>query len=145
MSTVLYLPTSTKAETETPLQEPEARETGNRGSDTARIAHDLKNCMSVLLLAITSQRQYGSGTYLTASQASVGRCSRGDDSSGRRDDSGRRRREINNRGCKRPPSLEDPFLANRRKARNFTTFNLQELLTIGNEERPLSTKVHTRV
>src|SRR5215510_13331691 len=54
MSTVLYLPTSTKAETETPLQEPEAKETGNCSSETARIAHDLKNCMSVLLLAITS-------------------------------------------------------------------------------------------
>ena len=40
-----------------------------------------------------SQRQYGSGTYLTASQASVGRCSRGDDSSGRRDDSGGRAAE----------------------------------------------------
>jgi|GEM_PF-1360398 len=54
MSTVLYLPTSTKAETETPLQEPEAKGTDNCSSDTARIAHDLKNCMSVLLLAITS-------------------------------------------------------------------------------------------
>jgi len=54
MSTVLYLPTSTKAGTETPLQEPEAKETGNCSSETARIAHDLKNCMSVLLLAITS-------------------------------------------------------------------------------------------
>jgi len=54
MSTVLYLPTSTKAETETPLQEPEAKGTGNCSSETARIAHDLKNCMSVLLLAITS-------------------------------------------------------------------------------------------
>ena len=54
MSTVLYLPTSTKAETETPLQEPEAKGTDNCSSETARIAHDLKNCMSVLLLAITS-------------------------------------------------------------------------------------------
>jgi hypothetical protein len=54
MSTVRYLPTSTKAGTETPLQEPEVKETGNCSSETARIAHDLKNCMSVLLLAITS-------------------------------------------------------------------------------------------
>jgi len=54
MSTGLYLPTSTKAETETPLQEPEAKGTGNCSSETARIAHDLKNCMSVLLLAIAS-------------------------------------------------------------------------------------------
>ena len=90
MSTVLYLPTSTKAETETPLQEPEAKGTGNCGSETARIAHDLKNCMCIVIGHHKSQRQYGSGTYLTASQASVGRCSRGDDSSGRRDDSGGR-------------------------------------------------------
>jgi len=54
MSTGLYLPTSTKAETETPLQEPETKGTDNCSSETARIAHDLKNCMSVLLLAITS-------------------------------------------------------------------------------------------
>ena len=54
MSTVLYLPTSSKGEEQTPLQEPEAKETGNCCSETERIAHDLKNCMSVLLLAITS-------------------------------------------------------------------------------------------
>ena len=54
MSTVLHLPTSTKSGTQTPLQEPEAKETGISCSETERIAHDLKNCMSVLLLAITS-------------------------------------------------------------------------------------------
>lgn len=54
MSTVLYLPTSTKGGTQTALQEPEAKETGTCCSETERIAHDLKNCMSVLLLAITS-------------------------------------------------------------------------------------------
>src|SRR4030095_6292567 len=54
MSTVLYLPTSTKGGTQTPLQESKAKETGICCSETERIAHDLKNCMSVLLLAITS-------------------------------------------------------------------------------------------
>jgi hypothetical protein len=54
MSTILYLPTSTKSRTQTPLQESEAKETGICCSQTERIAHDLKNCMSVLLLAITS-------------------------------------------------------------------------------------------
>jgi len=54
MSTVLYLPTSTNGGTQTPLQEAEAKGTGNCCSETERIAHDLKNCMSVLLLAITS-------------------------------------------------------------------------------------------
>ena len=54
MSTVLYLPTSTKGGIQTPLQEPDAKETSSSCSETERIAHDLKNCMSVLLLAITS-------------------------------------------------------------------------------------------
>ena len=54
MSTVLYLPTSTKGGTQTPLQESKAKETGICCSETERIAHDLKNCMSVLLLAITN-------------------------------------------------------------------------------------------
>lgn len=54
MSTILYLPTSTKSRTQTPLQESEAKEIGIDCSQTERIAHDLKNCMSVLLLAITS-------------------------------------------------------------------------------------------
>lgn len=54
MSTILYLPTSTKGRTQTPLQESEAKEIGIDRSQTERIAHDLKNCMSVLLLAITS-------------------------------------------------------------------------------------------
>ena len=54
MSTILYLPISTKSRTQTPLQESEAKETGICCSQTERIAHDLKNCMSVLLLATTS-------------------------------------------------------------------------------------------
>jgi hypothetical protein len=54
MSTILYLPTSTKSRTQNLLQESEAKETGICCSQTERIAHDLKNCMSVLLLAITS-------------------------------------------------------------------------------------------
>jgi hypothetical protein len=54
MSTILYLPTSTKSRTQSLLQESEAKETGICCSQTERIAHDLKNCMSVLLLAITS-------------------------------------------------------------------------------------------
>ena len=54
MSTILYLPTSTKSRTQSLLQGSEAKETGICCSQTERIAHDLKNCMSVLLLAITS-------------------------------------------------------------------------------------------
>jgi hypothetical protein len=54
MSRILYLPTSAKGGTQATVQESEAKETGICCSQTERIAHDLKNCMSVLLLAITS-------------------------------------------------------------------------------------------
>src|SRR5437016_1626041 len=54
MSTILYLPTSARGRTQAPIQESGAQETGMCCSQTERIAHDLKNCMSVLLLAITS-------------------------------------------------------------------------------------------
>ena len=60
MSTILYLPTSAKGRTQAPIQESEARETGMCCSQTERIAHDLKNCMSVLLLAILAWKLLGS-------------------------------------------------------------------------------------
>ena len=54
MSTILYLPTPAKGRSPAPIQESVAQETVTYCSQTERIAHDLKNCMSVLLLAITS-------------------------------------------------------------------------------------------
>jgi K+-sensing histidine kinase KdpD len=54
MSTILYLPTPAKGRSQAPIQESAAQESVIRCSQTERIAHDLKNCMSVLLLAITS-------------------------------------------------------------------------------------------
>jgi K+-sensing histidine kinase KdpD len=53
MSRILYLPTPAKGRGESPIQVSEAQEV-IYCSQIERIAHDLKNCMSVLLLAITS-------------------------------------------------------------------------------------------
>lgn len=54
MSTILHLPTPAKGRSQAPIQESAAQETVIYRSQTERIAHDLKNCMSVLLLAISS-------------------------------------------------------------------------------------------
>jgi hypothetical protein len=53
MSKVLYLPTPTQDRIQVLIEKSEAREIGDCCSETERIAHELKNCMSVLLLAIT--------------------------------------------------------------------------------------------
>ena len=52
MSRILFLPTPAKDRKELP--ESKAEETAKYCSQTERIAHDLRNCMSVLLLVITS-------------------------------------------------------------------------------------------
>ena len=54
MSKNFYSSGSTQDPGQTPIQKAEAQETGIYRSETERIAHDLKNCISVLLLAITS-------------------------------------------------------------------------------------------
>jgi hypothetical protein len=71
MSKILYLPTSTKDRTQATIQESEAQETGIRCSQTERIAHDLKNCMSVLLLAITSLKDNVDQPLISASRRRV--------------------------------------------------------------------------
>lgn len=71
MSKILYLPTSTKGRTQATIQESEAQETGIRCSQTKRIAHDLKNCMSVLLLAITSLKDNVDQPLISASRRRV--------------------------------------------------------------------------
>ena len=53
MSRILYLPTPAKGRSGAPIQEPEAQEI-IYSAQTERIAHDLRNCMSVLLLVISS-------------------------------------------------------------------------------------------
>lgn len=54
MSRTFYSSASTQGPVQTPIQKAEAQETDIYRSETERIAHDLKNCISVLLLAITS-------------------------------------------------------------------------------------------
>ena len=54
MSTILYLPTPAKGRSQAPIQESAAQETVSYCCQTERIAHDLKNCMSVILLAMNS-------------------------------------------------------------------------------------------
>ncbi|HSE85042.1 MAG TPA: hypothetical protein VLJ79_02365 [Candidatus Binatia bacterium] len=71
MSKILYLPTSTKGRTQATIQESEAQETGIRCSQMERIAHDLKNCMSVLLLAITSLKDNVDQPLISASRRRV--------------------------------------------------------------------------
>jgi hypothetical protein len=71
MSKILYLPTSTKGRTQATIQESEAQETGIRCSQPERIAHDLKNCMSVLLLAITSLKDNVDQPLISASRRRV--------------------------------------------------------------------------
>ena len=66
MSTILYLPTGDKSRTPAPIDESEAHETGIRCSQTQRIAHDLRNCMSILLLAITSMKDHMDPAFMTA-------------------------------------------------------------------------------
>src|SRR5262249_11105305 len=56
MSTVVYSRSTTKAETQTPLKEPEAKGTDNCRSESARIAHDLRNRMQVFLLGIPGRK-----------------------------------------------------------------------------------------
>jgi hypothetical protein len=71
MSTIVYLPTSAKGRTQAPIQESEAQETGICCSETERIAHDLKNCMSVLLLAITSLKDNMDQPFISLSRRRV--------------------------------------------------------------------------
>jgi len=71
MSTILYLPTSAQGRTQAPTQESEAQETGMCCSQTERIAHDLKNCMSVLLLAITSLKDNMDQPFISVSRRRV--------------------------------------------------------------------------
>jgi len=54
MTRILYLPTPAQGRSEAATQESEAQEIVSYCSQTERIAHDLRNCMSVLLLTITS-------------------------------------------------------------------------------------------
>lgn len=54
MRTISFSPASTQDRAQTPIQKAEAQERSMYCAQTERIAHDLKNCMSVLLLAITS-------------------------------------------------------------------------------------------
>jgi len=61
MSTILHLPAS--------HSQISAQETGSRCSQTKRAAHDLRNCMSVLLLAITSLKDNGNQSVIPASRA----------------------------------------------------------------------------
>ena len=68
MSRILYLPTSTTDRAQASIQESEAQETSIRCSQTERIAHDLKNCMSVLLLAITSLKDNGNQSLISTSR-----------------------------------------------------------------------------
>jgi len=70
MSTIVYLPTSAKGRTQAPIQESEAQET-ICCSETERIAHDLKNCMSVLLLAITSLKDNMDQPFISVSRRRV--------------------------------------------------------------------------
>jgi hypothetical protein len=59
MSKVVYLPTSINDPTRAVIQQSEAQEIGICRAQIARTAHDLKNCMSVLLLAISSLKDNG--------------------------------------------------------------------------------------
>jgi vacuolar-type H+-ATPase subunit D/Vma8 len=61
MSTILHLPANNS-------QMP-AQKTASRCTQTKRAAHDLRNCMSVLLLAITSMKDNGDQSVIPASRA----------------------------------------------------------------------------
>jgi hypothetical protein len=56
MSKVLYLPTPSKSPTPAPRISG-AQEMGIHHAQIPRIVHDLKNCMSVLLLAVSSPKE----------------------------------------------------------------------------------------
>lgn len=57
MSKVLYLPTPSKNPTSVLMKQPEAQEIGISHAQIPRIVHDLKNCMSVLLLVISTLKE----------------------------------------------------------------------------------------
>jgi hypothetical protein len=57
MSKALYLPTPSKNPTPVLIKKPEAQEMGSSHAQISRIVHDLKNCMSVLLLVISSLKE----------------------------------------------------------------------------------------
>jgi hypothetical protein len=57
MRKVLYLPTPSKNPTPALSKAPGAQEIAISQAQIPRLAHDLKNCMSVLLLAISSLKE----------------------------------------------------------------------------------------
>ena len=59
MSKVVYLPSSINDPTRALTQQSEAQEIDIFRVQIGRAAHDLKNCMSVLLLAISSLKDNG--------------------------------------------------------------------------------------
>ena len=71
MTTVLHLPNRTASRAQTPIKSAAAQQTGSRCSQTKRVAHDLKNCMSVLLLAITSLPDNGDQSAIPAARAQL--------------------------------------------------------------------------
>jgi hypothetical protein len=71
MSKILYLPTPTQDRMQAPMEKPEAQEIGDRCSQTERIAHELKNCMSVLLLAITGLKDNVDQSLISVSRRQV--------------------------------------------------------------------------
>jgi hypothetical protein len=59
MNRVAYLPTSINGPARALTKQPEAQEIDVCRAQIERTAHDLKNCMSVLLLAISSFKDNG--------------------------------------------------------------------------------------
>jgi hypothetical protein len=68
MSTVVYLPVSKKDPTRARIGKPQEPQTKVSYSQLARIAHDLKNCMTVLLLGSVSLGGYADRTISSRSR-----------------------------------------------------------------------------
>jgi signal transduction histidine kinase len=68
MSTILHLPVKS-SEIRAAVKNEAAQQKRSRSSQTKRAAHDLRNCMSVLLLAITSLKDNGNQSVISASRA----------------------------------------------------------------------------
>jgi hypothetical protein len=72
MTTVLQSPNLTANRAEAPpIENAAAPQTGSRCFQTKRIAHDLNNCMAVLLLAVTSLKDNGDQSVIPAARVQL--------------------------------------------------------------------------
>lgn len=67
----MELPNRPASRAEAPIKHAAAPQTGGFCSQSKRIAHDLNNCMSVLLLTVTSLKDNGDQSVISAARVQL--------------------------------------------------------------------------